>query len=155
MNMLKQEYETRCIGPSDINEHLPFLYEYASRCKDVVEMGVREGNSTAAFLYADVVLRSYDILQTDGAARLFSIAKEMGKDVEYIAGPDVGNTLAITIDEVDMLFIDTEHTTAQLTKELELHGNKAKKYLAFHDTAGPFGAALNPAIDAFIETNPH
>lgn len=155
MNLLEQEYNSRCVGPSDINEHLPVLYEYASRCTDVVEMGVYNGNSTSAFLYANVKLRSYDVLATDGATRLFEIAKEMGKDVEYFTGPEIGNTLTISIDEVDMLFIDTEHTTAQLTKELELHGNKAKKYIAFHDTAGPFGAALNPAIDLFLQTNPH
>ena len=49
----------------------------------------------------------------------------------------------------------------QLKKELELHGNKAKKYLAFHDTV-TFGTrgessghkGLMPAIEGFLQDNP-
>jgi hypothetical protein len=37
------------------------------------------------------------------------------------------------ITDTDMLFIDTLHSYKQLKLELHLHGNKARKYIAFHD----------------------
>jgi len=37
-------------APSDINEHLPALREYASKCGTVAELGVRTKVSTYAFL---------------------------------------------------------------------------------------------------------
>ena len=60
-----------------------------------------------------------------------------------------------------MLFIDTLHQYGQLKKELNLHGNKAKKYLAFHDTVSfgredeknPKGKGLLLAINEFLEKN--
>ena len=73
----------------------------------------------------------------------------------------IADTREITIEETDMLFIDSLHTYDQLKKELGLHGNKAKKYLVFHDTftyglkgeiAGTVG--LLPAIIEFIIENP-
>ena len=73
------------------------------------------------------------------------------------------DTLKIEIDETDLLFIDTKHTYGQLAKELELHGNRAKKYIIFHDTVtfgnvdmgSSRGRGLMPAIHEFIEKNPH
>jgi hypothetical protein len=58
----------------------------------------------------------------------------------------------ISIEETDLLFIDTEHTFDQLSVELKLHGSKVRKYIAFHDTATCEGLFL--AIDDFIKQNP-
>jgi hypothetical protein len=61
------------------------------------------------------------------------------------------------------LFIDTLHTYNQLKQELTLHGNKAQKYIAFHDTY-TFGLrgednvdkkGLMTAIIEFMTENPH
>ena len=38
------------------------------------------------------------------------------------------------IEETDFLFIDTLHTYAQVTQELRLHGDQARKWIGFHDT---------------------
>jgi hypothetical protein len=83
----------------------------------------------------------------------------MGKKVRYINE----NVLDIEIEEVDMIFIDTLHTYEQLSAELRLHGNKARKYLAFHDTytfglkgeIGPDNKGLLSAIIEFMINNPH
>ena len=59
------------------------------------------------------------------------------------------------------MFIDTLHTYEQLIQELRRHGNKAKKYLAFHDTetfgtvSEQGGRGLNLAIAEFMLENPH
>ena len=41
----------------------------------------------------------------------------------------VADTRKIEIEETDLLFIDTEHNYEQIQKELELHGNKARKFI--------------------------
>ena len=38
---------------SDINEHLPTLHDYASKCESVLELGVRGVISSYAFIYID------------------------------------------------------------------------------------------------------
>lgn len=52
--------------------------------------------------------------------------------------PRVGDTLKITIEPTDLLFIDTLHTARHLKAELERHGDPmvglVHKYLVFHDT---------------------
>jgi len=62
------------------------------------------------------------------------------------------STLEIEIPEVDMLFIDTDHTYEQLKGELARHGNKVKKYLVFHDTVS-CETELMPAIEEFMKAN--
>ncbi len=128
--ILQEEYCRAKDAPSDINEHLPLLRSLAESVASVAEFGVRGGESTRAFLAANVRLRSYDIVLHDEVSRLFALAKECGRDAEY-ARADV---LQTNIEETDMLFIDTLHTRAQLSRELRMHGNKARRYLAFHDT---------------------
>jgi len=115
---------------SDINEHIELLYTLGMECDRICEMGVRDGASTRAFLNTNASLRSYDIELNDEVKALFQKAKAVGKDVTY----EKANVLNIEIDECDLLFIDTWHSGSQLKRELKIHGDKAKKYLVFHDT---------------------
>tara|TARA_B110000503_G_scaffold58680_1_gene93867 strand:- start:1165 stop:1740 length:576 start_codon:yes stop_codon:yes gene_type:complete len=115
---------------SDINEHIELLYTLGMECERITEMGVRDGASTRAFLNTNSSLRSYDIELNDEVKVLFQKAKAVGKDVQYMKE----NVLRIEIEETDLLFIDTWHSGSQLKRELALHGNKASKYLVFHDT---------------------
>ena len=69
----------------------------------------------------------------------------------------LGNTLEIEIEPTDLLFIDTLHTYDQLIKELELHGNKSKKFIIIHDTE-TFGGnkkkkGLEHAYKEFLTNN--
>lgn len=129
-DLIHKEYQTELETKSDINEHLHDLYSLACDCTHVTEMGSRFGASTKAFLKANVSLRAYDLDIHKPLMDLFKIARTIGKDVEYLKG----NTLEILIDPTDMIFIDTWHSQQQLRDELKLHGNAARKYLAFHDT---------------------
>jgi hypothetical protein len=148
---LEEQYRLSVIGPTDIHKHLPLLRDLAQRCKTVVELGVRDGQSTRAFLVTPVQLRSYDIVLDPNVERLFEISRSVGNDHVYIEADD----LKIELPEVDMIFIDTEHTYYQLVQELRRHGNKAQKYLAFHDTGEPCLTQLMPAIMEFLAWNPH
>lgn len=157
---LSEIYLSKCNESSDINEHLPILKKYAEECSHITEFGVRGVVSTYALMMGKPkILKSYDITPTEnhGVSRndLVSLAKENGIEFEFI----VGNTLQIEIEKTDLLFIDTWHVYDQLKKELELHANKVKKYLIFHDTT-TFGyvgeghpVGLWPAIEEFLEKN--
>jgi hypothetical protein len=129
-------YNQLCKTPSDINEHLPILKELASECEHVTEMGVRYCVSTWAFVEGlkKGKLVSIDIKHpTEFGGDLKSVkdrCTEKGIDFEFI----LGNTLEIEIEPTDLLFIDTLHTAEQIEKELARHGDKARKYIAFHDT---------------------
>jgi hypothetical protein len=127
---LLKQYEDAVKTPSDINQNLHILKDICKNCSHVTEMGVRSGVSTRAFLSSDVTLKSYDIILDEKVSELFKYSKSIGKNVEYIKA----DVLNIEIEETDFLFIDTYHVYGQLKKELALHGNKAKKYIGFHDT---------------------
>lgn len=128
---LQKEYEWACVTDSDINQHLPILYEAAGDCDHVTEMGVRTGLSSRAFLFAEPKRYiAYDLHIDPSVNKLFEYCKSLGKNYEYIAA----DVLEIEIEETDFLFIDTYHCYEQLSKELKLHSNKVKKYIAFHDT---------------------
>jgi len=159
INIFDQEYQWARTNVSDINQNVHILHDLAQQCKTVVEFGVRTGVSTRAFLATDVDLSSYDILLDPGVERLFQIAQQQGKSAKYIKA----NVLDLDVEPMDLLFIDTLHTYEQLEKELELHGNKAKKFIAFHDTytfglRGEDGRDQRGLLTAIIEfqiKNPH
>lgn len=156
---LQEMYNNLCNTPSDINEHLPILNKYAQKCSHITEMGFRCGVSTYAFLAAKPnKLFSYDINYHESVEQVKKIAKTEGIDFEFIHA----DVLKIDIEQTDFLFIDTWHTEMQLSKELELHSKKVKKYIGLHDTHtfgqmgedGVPGHGLNYAIISFIKNNP-
>jgi tetratricopeptide (TPR) repeat protein len=161
-HMIEKEFAAMATTPSDIHEHLPVLYELAKECNHIIEMGVRTGVSTRAFLRVDARLISYDIVTDQKVVDLINEAKKAGKDATFIEA----DVLKIDIEETDLLFIDTWHTYEQLKQELALHGNKSRKYMVFHDT-NTFGLkneggeaygtsqGLLPAIIEFLMVNPH
>jgi hypothetical protein len=157
--------------PSDINEHIPTLIEYASECETITEMGVRAITSTWAFLgAAPKRLISYDIENPSkwGADinMVYDVAKQYGLNYEFRKE----NVLKLDIEETDLLFLDTWHAYCQLKAELDTHSSKAKKYIIMHDTtsyefrdepltsenawegAPPTGKGLWAAVTEFLES---
>jgi hypothetical protein len=169
MNETLNKYHHLCSVPSDINEHLPILKRYAEECEHITEMGVRYVVSTWAFLAAKPkTLVCYDILTgldinifNKNITEISEKAKEIGVNFSFTQA----DVLNIEINETDLLMIDTYHEYNQIKHELKLHGNKAKKYLIFHDTTtfGEFGETFKtpntigiwPAIEEFIQENKH
>ena len=156
-----KQYISSMNTQSDINEHLPVLLNLAKECDHITEMGVRSGMSTRAFLNSKAKLISYDIEENEEVLKIINFARDSNKEVEFIKA----DVREIDIEETDLLFIDTLHTYNQLKKELELHGNKSKKYIVFHDTI-TYGLkdevecetnkhGLLPAIIEFLIDNKH
>ena len=170
---IKTIYEEECRKESDINEHLPTLKKYTEECETVIEMGVRTVVSTWAFLAGKPKkLLSIDLKYPDhyggDLPRAEQQAEQEGIDFEFM----IGDTAQITIPECDLLFIDTWHVYEQLKKELELHADKAQKYIIMHDTTtfavmgerrphhctdtipGQAGKGILPALNEFLADNP-
>jgi len=154
--MIYDIFREKCDTPSDINEHLPVIYDYVKKCNHVTEFGVRDVVSTWAILAAKPNKAvSYDIAYNSNISYAQELAKNENINWQFIQG----DTLAINIEETDFLFIDTLHTYEQLKKELQIHANKVKKYIAFHDTTSfgevseYGGIGLWRAIEEFLTEN--
>ena len=115
MTTITEQFQLRVNSPSDINQHLETIKNYASECEHITEMGVRSVVSTWAFLASNPKrLVSMDIVQcpVQGAA---IAAKNEGIDFEFIVA-DTSNP-QLNIEPTDLLFIDTWHVYEQLKKE--------------------------------------
>jgi hypothetical protein len=162
MSQLEQIYLQKCEKVSDINQHLPTLKRYSDECNHITEMGVRWVVSTYAFMMGKpkkLISIDIDSIEKYGISvdDLENLALDNGIEFEFV----IADTRKIEIDETDLLFIDTYHVYEQLKIELNLHGNKAKKYIIMHDTeergerGQDGGLGLNLAINEFISENPH
>lgn len=147
---LNEIYNLKCSIPSDINEHLPVLKNYAEKVNHVTEMGVRWIVSTYALLMGrPKKMISYDIVNVD-MSHIDFLAPET--DFKFI----VGDTTQIDIEPTDLLFIDTLHNYKQLKTELELHAPKTSQFIILHDTV-TFGSrgetsdiGLTKALEEFL-----
>ena len=138
------------VDATDIIEHLPTLKELSKECNHITEMGVRHGVSTIPFIEGlpkGSILVSIDIVDPPipNLRALENMADNKGINFFFV----LGDTTKITIDETDMLFIDTLHEGWCLTKELIRHSDKAKKYIVLHDTMS-CRSELWPVIEKFI-----
>lgn len=145
-SILIDEFNAACNTYSDIYKHVPVLHNLAKECNSVVELGVRTGVSTRAFLPLDVKLRSYDIEYDARVGELFDVAKALGKDMQYI----MGDSLQIEIEPTDLMFVDTVHSYEQVSGELKRHASKVRKYIAFHDTF-VYGLGSENILSAVLE----
>merc|ERR1711916_44870 len=137
MDLLVNKYKYVCSDKSDINEHLPTLYKYASECESVIELGVRKVVSTYAFVNgllnnnsSNKKLLLNDINSCD-ISELLEITKDLKVDIKY----EWKNDLELEIKEnYDLTFIDTWHIYGQLKRELEKFSKVTNKYIIMHDT---------------------
>lgn len=144
---LQRMYEHHCRESSDINEHVHVLRQVAMECSTVMELGLRDMNSTWGILQGlaenSSTIRSYTGVDlavppasTLGLAR--KLAEENGISFKFWHINDMDITIE-DVNPVDMLFIDTMHTYCHLTYELEKFCNKVRKYITMHDTDEPWG----------------
>ena len=154
---LQQQFIEAANTPSDINEHLPMMNILAKLCNHVTEFGVRWATSATVWLNNPVVLRGYDIIAYPPAIDLFNLAKNLGRDCELIM-QDTGTLQSI--EQTDLLFIDSLHTYEHVKKELKL-ADFVNKFIVLHDTelfgkAGEDGGTpgLMQAIQDFLQDNP-
>ena len=133
----------------DMPSRMDWLVEQFSNLESITEFGHYQGCSTAVWLKC----RPKRLVTVDYANYLpqeeyQNIAKEVGVDLSIIIEDD----LKVDIEPADLIFIDTMHTEEHTYKELIKHGDKAKKYIAFHDV-NPDRFETQKGIDRWLETN--
>jgi hypothetical protein len=137
MEYIRRNLEILCRRPSDINEHLPTLFNYAKECESVIELGVRGCVSSWAFLYgllnnnkATKKLLLNDLTECN-VNELVNVARSLNVDVNYVWIDD----LKLEVDGIyDLTFIDTWHIYGQLKRELDKFSKITRKYIIMHDT---------------------
>jgi len=126
MSALAEEYRRRLTEPSDIRDHLEALHASVARFSEprVVELGVRSGNSTAAFLAASEAtgghVWSVDVVQPtvpDWWATSSRWTLHIGSDLD----PGIHAQLAERPGRCEVLFIDTLHTFEHTLAELRAY----------------------------------
>ncbi len=171
-------------SPSDINEHLPTLADYASKCESVFETGVRGCVSSWALTHgllrnnsSKKLLLMNDINPCD-IRELLNVTKDLPIQMRY----EWKNNLDLNLTETyDLTFIDTWHVYGQLKRELAKFAPLTNKYIIMHDTTvdewlgetirskwnaeyqskltgfpvDEINKGLWPAIQEFLEANPN
>ena len=134
---LENKYRELCTTPSDINEHLPTLFYYSSKCQSAIELGVRGVISTYAILYG-LLLNSNNkkkLLLNDIDPCNISDIIEISNDLEIELNYQWVSDLEMNINEnYDLTFIDTFHVYGQLKRELDKFSKITNKYIIMHDT---------------------
>jgi hypothetical protein len=134
---LEQKYRELCTTPSDINEHLPTLFYYSSKCQSAIELGVRGVISTYAILYGLLLNNNNKkkLLLNDIDPCNISDIIEISNDLEVELNYQWVSDLEMVIDEnYDLTFIDTFHVYGQLKRELDKFSKITNKYIIMHDT---------------------
>ena len=137
MKQIEDKFNFLCNNISDINEHLPTLYKYATNCESIIELGVRGVVSSYAFVYGLLNNNSTKkkLLLNDinpcNINQLLEDTKNLEIDIQY----EWINDLNLQIKEnYDLTFIDTWHVYGQLKRELIKFSKITNKYIIMHDT---------------------
>lgn len=132
---LYRGYVDRCTKTSDINEHLPTLFRYASECNHITECGVNTAVSSYAFAIGLKGKTPNRLIQCDiknhpNISTFQSLCVAEGIDTVFYEQSD----LDCPMEQTDLLFIDTWHIYGHLKRELARWHSYATKYIIFHDT---------------------
>lgn len=142
---------------SDIQGHMPFLYETVRGCTKpvVIELGVREGNSTSALLAA-VTSAHGELWSVDAAPP--AVPGEWREDPRwhFLQADDMSPQAAAWLPaRCDVLFIDTSHTYGHTLAELRAYVPRVRAggTVLLHDTCtvedGEPDSEVAKALDVF------
>ena len=132
---IKEIYKFFVNHPSDINEHLPTLHDYAMQCNHVTECGVRGVVSSWAFAAglldkAQAQLVQVDLDTNQRVVDFGGLVRAAGIDVTFYQQSD----LECPMEQTELLFIDTWHVYGHLKRELARWNSNVSKYIILHDT---------------------
>jgi predicted O-methyltransferase YrrM len=134
MTAVHDAYLEECVNHSDIYIHLPVLFAAASTAQTVIEIGVGSFRSTSALMAGVEV----------SGGQLWSVEIDTRPSPDWLEGHaqwtlTEGDSLAVVDqapENVDLLFIDSEHTYDQTFAELEAYVPRVRSggVVLLHDT---------------------
>ena len=140
-------YRERAAAATDISDHLPFLLNCATARPVIVELGVRQGNSTAALLlgahWSKGHVYSIDINPPDVDLIWHQDPRWSFAQCDSISA----QALAFAPPVIDLLFVDTSHDQAQTLAECRAWMPRVRRdggIALFHDTQWDHGDVSLP-----------
>jgi hypothetical protein len=138
-NRIQTNFELHKNKPSDINQHLETLKNYAKECESILDCGVRgdviSSWALAYGLYLNTSKHKHLFRNSVIPCKLNDLQHECGlHGIELKSKWCSDLDLKFPDDSFDMVFIDTFHVYGQLKRELQLFSKIAKKYIIMHDT---------------------
>ena len=133
MSSLNELYSSACATPSNIHEHLPTLYKFASMCSSVAEFSDETYSSyglLAGLASTTVDEMKYTRVGRSDPASILAVALGSNIRSEWIQG----DSATAVISPHDMLFINSWHVYGQLLRELCTNAKLIKKYIIMHNT---------------------
>jgi hypothetical protein len=137
-SFFRDKYSLLCQRDSEIQEIVPILYEYATNCATIAEIGSSEKLTSNAFING--LLNSSRV----GKKRMICIDMNVNYQMDIFAillrksiiefkYVPVDNLHTI-LPKVDLLYIDSWHNYGQLKRELEKHAADVLKYIFLYGT---------------------
>lgn len=146
--------------PRDMDQHLETLQSFAGKCEHVTEISNRRESTIALLNAAPKEFWSYNS-ERDWITERAQELNAATNATRFVLGSSGNSQQIPTIEETDMLFIDSVHTGHRLLEELLKYGPYVRRFIAMHDTAiygetGEDGQApgLLPAVAEFLNRNP-
>lgn len=139
--LIHSTFQNLCATPSDINEHLPTLKLYASKCDSFIEAGVRTPTSQYA-----IASGLCDRLEKDPDAPILMVSIDLETNERIVESSILLNNVfnhefhqMSDLDfpikrKFDAIFIDTFHVYGHLKRELEYFHKSIEKFIIMHDT---------------------
>jgi hypothetical protein len=152
---INNKYNQKCSQPSDINEHLPTLYEYAKKVNHITECGVRSVVSSYAFAAG---------LLGNSKNRLIQIDLDTNENVRQFGNECLSEGINCTfyhqsdldcpLEQTDLLFIDTWHVYGHLKREFARWHSYVNKYIIMHDTTVDewYGETIRMNMNAYQQS---
>jgi hypothetical protein len=134
--------------PRDLDQHMKTLRDLAMKVDRITEFTARR-ESTVAFAAGlsqkGAALTSY---QSENDTVLAKLNGLLPSDKSVTVHRCDNSDSIATIEETDLLFLDTEHTYDKLSEELRKFGPSTKRFIVCHDTAefGESGTDGRPAF---------
>lgn len=134
--ILADEYRRASrVEGSDIAAHFPRFFQIVAACRPrtILELGVRNGDSTVAWLMALAHVSSGELWSVDIAP--CPLPQFAGW--RFILGDDLDPAVSAQLPaSIDVLFIDTSHAYEHTLSELALYGPRVRRggFIVCHDT---------------------
>ena len=152
MNVAQWYAQVRADDECDIAPQIDTLHEYArSGVHVAVELGVRDGNSTAVLLHGLAHTRDAHLWSVDRDPFGRSDIRPHPPWWTFIQGYDLAQAVLDQLpDAIELLFIDTDHSYAHTTAELAMYWPRMAHggHVLAHDTENEDPAAHGEDIGA-------
>ena len=116
-----------------IGHYMDILYKYGKECNSIAELGVQAVISSWAWAKSKpkkIILCDVEFSNLPRLDSYINLCKQ--EKIEVIV--EKKSSLDIIINNIDLLFIDSNHAYEHVLSELNLHSKHINKYIIMHDT---------------------